>query len=169
MRDIKAYLNSYIAARKYAEICFREWDEAEQVSLQSPKMDGMPRVLNPHGLEVQVARSDALRRRAEAEREKVLRMLEDIEMRIFDLPNYNQRLVIRLHYIQGLSWDEVAQEMHYSKSRVYAIHGQALTEMRRNESERSGCAGGSGEAGDQPGEAARDPEDVSTGSDQVCD
>lgn len=131
MQDIKAYLKSYIPALKYAEKCFRELDEAEDVWIRSPKMDGMPRTASPHGLEDQVARVEAVRARARRSREKVLDMLEDIETRIEALPDMNQRIVIKLRYLYGMQWAEISNETNWSLRAVYYIHGKALAEMRR--------------------------------------
>lgn len=135
MPDIKEYLRSYIPALRYAELCFRELDAAEDVSLKSPKMDGMPRSSGTHGLEVQIAQIDAIRRKAEKAREKVLKMLEDIENRIDALENMDQKLVIKMRYLYGCRWDEIATGANMSERTVYRIHGQALAEMRRRENE----------------------------------
>lgn len=131
MQDIKDYLRSYIPALRYAELCFRELDAAEDVSIRSPKLDGMPRSSGNKGLEEQVARIDAIRRKAERAREKVLRMLEDIEDRIDSLEDMDQRLVIKMRYIYGCRWDEIATGANMSQRTVYYIHGKALAEMRK--------------------------------------
>ena len=131
MQDIKDYLRSYIPALRYAELCFRELDTAEDVSIRSPKLDGMPRSSGNKGLEEQVARIDAIRRKAERAREKVLRMLEDIEDRIDALEDMDQRLVIKMRYIYGCRWDEIATGANMSQRTVYYIHGKALEEMRK--------------------------------------
>lgn len=133
MQEIKAYLRSYIPALRYAEKCFRELDAVEDISIRSPKMDGMPRSTGLHGLEEQVARIEAVRERAEKARAKVLAMLDDIEDRIEALENYDQRTVIKLRYIYGMEWTEIANEMSWSTRTVYNIHGRALAEMRKDE------------------------------------
>ena len=146
MQDIKEYLRSYIPALKYAELCFRELDSLEDVSIQSPKMDGMPRTSSLHGVEDQVARIDAIRRKAEKARERVLTMLEDIEMRIDALENDDQRLVIKMRYIYGCRWDEIATGANMSQRSVYYVHGKALAEMRKNDAQRAnGLARSAGE------------------------
>lgn len=129
MPDIKAYLKSYIPARRYAERCLRDLDA--ETFLKSPQMDGMPRSSNPHGLDEQVARIEAIRKKTERARAKVLAMLEDIEDRIEALPDHDQRMVMKLRYIEGLSWEEVANEMSMSVRPVYYIHGKALAQMRK--------------------------------------
>lgn len=133
MQEIKAYLRSYIPALRYAEKCFRELDAVEDISIRSPKMDGMPRSTGLHGLEEQVARIEAVREKAEKARAKVLAMLDDIEDRIEALENYDQKTVIKLRYIYGMEWTEIANEMSWSTRTVYNIHGRALAEMRKDE------------------------------------
>lgn len=131
MQEIKAYLRSYIPALRYAEKCFRELDAVEDISIRSPKMDGMPRSPGLHGLEDQVARIEAVREKAEKARAKVLAMLDDIENRVEALENYDQRTVIKLRYIYGMEWAEIANETSWSMRTVFYIHGRALAEMRR--------------------------------------
>lgn len=133
MQEIKAYLRSYIPALRYAEKCFRELDAVEDISIRSPKMDGMPKSPGLHGLEDQVARIEAVREKAEKARAKVLAMLDDIEDRIEALENYDQKTVIKLRYIYGMEWTEIANEMSWSTRTVYNIHGRALAEMRKDE------------------------------------
>lgn len=133
MQEIKAYLRSYIPALRYAEKCFRELDAVEDISIRSPKMDGMPRSPGLHGLEDQVSRIEAVREKAEKARAKVLAMLDDIEDRIEALENYDQKTVIKLRYIYGMEWTEIANEMSWSTRTVYNIHGRALAEMRKDE------------------------------------
>lgn len=133
MQEIKAYLRSYIPALRYAEKCFRELDSVEDISIRSPKMDGMPRSPGLHGLDDQIAWIEAVREKAEKARAKVLAMLDDIEDRIEALENYDQRTVIKLRYIYGMEWTEIANEMSWSTRTVYNIHGRALAEMRKDE------------------------------------
>ena len=39
------------------------------------------------------------------------------------------RQVLELHYLNGLSLDEVAERMHYSYRQICRIHSQALAEI----------------------------------------
>lgn len=49
----------------------------------------------------------------------------EIEKAILALPN-RERYLIRLRYIEGLSWYEIMAEMHYSWRQVHYIHSEAL-------------------------------------------
>lgn len=138
MQDIKDYLRRYIPARKYVEFCFRELDRAEDIWVRSPKLDGMPRGSGVGGLDDQVARIEMIRKRAEKARADVLTMLEEIEGLIDTLSDFDQKMVVKLRYIDGLTWEEVAQGMNYSLRTIHYIHGKALSELRKHEQEVMG-------------------------------
>lgn len=53
-------------------------------------------------------------------------VLTDIE----GLGDSTAREVMRLRYVDGLSWGRIARKTHYSKSRLYQIHRGALRELR---------------------------------------
>lgn len=129
--DVKKILKSYRPALKYAIRCMEEWDEAEQISIRSPKMDGMPRTGSTHGLEMQVALIEHVRARAEKERDRAMAILDKVETMIDSLDDSDQRNVLRKRYIDGMEWSEVAIYANLSERAVYYIHGKALTELRR--------------------------------------
>lgn len=132
MQDIKTLLKSYIPALRYAEKCFREYDMARETTIRSPKMDGMPRSGSISGLEMQVAIIERMRKKAEKEREKVLKMLDEILDMIDTLQDPEQKMVIKLHYVYGYSWAEVAVSAEMAERTVYYVHGKALAELRKN-------------------------------------
>lgn len=135
MKDIKSILRAYQPALRYCVKCFDALDRERNTVLKSPKLDGMPRSGGGGGLEDQIARIDELERRASRSREKALDILDAVERMEEMLDDFNRRSVIRLRYIQGLSWEGVASEMGYSERRVYMIHGEALRELRSKEHE----------------------------------
>lgn len=131
MQDVKAYLRSYIPTLRYAQLCFRELDMAMDVSIKSPRLDGMPRGGSLGGLELQVAEIEALRRKAEKAREKVLDMLDQIENMIDGLDDMDQKMVIKMRYIYGCQWAEIAVSANMAERTVYYLHGKALAELRK--------------------------------------
>lgn len=132
MQDVKEILKSYIDFERYARKCFREVDMAEETLLRSPRMDGMPRSGNISGLDEQVAQIDRLKRKANKERQKALDAQEQIYDMISTLKNPRQKAVIKLRYIYGESWDEIASSLELKKRMVLYIHGKALAEMRKD-------------------------------------
>ena len=106
--EIKSYLRSYQPALKYLELCTRRLDEAREVGIRSPKIDGMPRAGSGGGIEMQVDRILAAERRLNRARDEAMAILEGIEDMIESLENFDQKMILRLRYIDGLTWDEVA-------------------------------------------------------------
>ena len=131
MQDIKILLKSYIPALKYAEKCFRELDIARESTIRSPRMDGMPRTGSVSGLELQVAMIDRIRRKAEKERDRVLKMLDQIEDMIESLEDPEQKTVIKLRYVYGYTWSEIAISTEMAERTVYYVHGKALSNLRK--------------------------------------
>lgn len=54
----------------------------------------------------------------------------EIEQAIADLPAREQRLM-RLKYIEGLTWEEVAVKMHYGYQWVCTLHGRILQTLNK--------------------------------------
>lgn len=58
--------------------------------------------------------------------EKLIKLREKIEKAINSVDEFNLRELLRLRYIDGLRWEEVAVRMHYSWRQVIRLHGIAL-------------------------------------------
>ena len=90
-------------------------------------LDGMPRGSSGFGSSVERAAiphaelSDRLRVILAQISEETL----EIERAIESLPP-RERNLIRMHYIDGVSWEEVAQRTCYCLRQVYRIHRRAL-------------------------------------------
>ena len=59
----------------------------------------------------------------------LLRELERIEQAIETL-GPTERTLMRLRYIEGLSWQEVCDRIHYSWQQTHRIHANALIKLR---------------------------------------
>ncbi len=53
-----------------------------------------------------------------------------IEQAVEGLEDSAEREVLRLRYLNGLSWERVAKRMGYSKDRVFQIHRQAIIRLQ---------------------------------------
>ena len=51
---------------------------------------------------------------------------ERIETAICAIPDGRLRDLMRYRYIDGLTWEQIAVEMHYSYVHICRMHGQAL-------------------------------------------
>lgn len=54
------------------------------------------------------------------------RISDSIEM----MEDEQEKQLLRLRYLQGYSWKDVAKDMAYSEQRVYQIHGNALIHFK---------------------------------------
>lgn len=55
--------------------------------------------------------------------------LQEIQLFIDNLYDYNEREVCQLYYILMHDWQSVALKLHYSKRRIEQIHGTALLNL----------------------------------------
>lgn len=101
--------------------------EAVLYSPRSQRLDGMPRGGSAPGSlveEAAVKHTELLERY----RQKVAELsaaLVEIENAI-EVLDSRERTLVRLYYIQGLTWEEVCVDMSYSWRQVHRIHAKAL-------------------------------------------
>ncbi len=133
----KEKLRSYRAIRKERDLLNEKIKELE-VELYDPRaqrIDGMPRSGSNNDSTRREAQIDckdellALYREKERELTKAILEIEEI----IDLLQPRERTLLRLYYIDGLTWEQVACEMNYSWSQVHRIHGEALKKLKATE------------------------------------
>ena len=98
---------------------------------RTQRMDGIPRNRSGAGSEVEgvaVKRIELLERFRKKDAECSEAMAE-IESAI-EILESRERTLIRLHYIQGLTWEEVCIAMNYSWRQVHRIHAKALEVLK---------------------------------------
>lgn len=88
--------------------------------------DGMPHSHNPKGLEDYVAQLDELERKLNEARRTCLNARLSITVSIEALKDPREKRAMDLHYVQGMSWSEVAYIMGYDVRHILRIHGSAL-------------------------------------------
>ena len=110
--------------------------EDEMYSLTGPNLDGMPRGGSGHS---DTTASKALRN-AKRGYTKIMaeyqRKVEELSAALLEIEHAIEaldpraRTLIRLHYIQGLTWENVCVEMGYSWRQVHRIHAKALEDLK---------------------------------------
>lgn len=123
----KEYLKSYQRAiRREKEI----EDEIRQLRLDkmfpSVVNDGMPKGTNQSDLSGYAALLDEQISKLIRERYERAKLRADIENSIRAMSNEDEQSVLRLRYIKGLKWEEIAVEMKYSYMQTHRIHSRAL-------------------------------------------
>lgn len=101
-------------------------------SLKSPSLDGMPRggAVDKSARDDMIKRKDALMRLYAKKVKQLDALLLAIEEAIAALPA-RERLLLRLHYVDGLTLEKAAERMHYSSRTVDRIHERAIWRLER--------------------------------------
>ena len=127
----KEYLKSYRRAVK------REKDILDEIQrLRADKMfpsvanDGMPKGSNQSDLSDYIAILDEQIELLKVERLEKARCYQKIEKQIRQMENEDEQDVLRLRYITGLKWEEVAARMSYSWKHIHRIHSSALCNFK---------------------------------------
>lgn len=128
----KARLRAYIDLKRERDALSEMLEELESImyGAKTPKLTGMPGGTAQPGSEIErlavkhAELLDSYRRKVD----ELATALDDIEKAITALQP-RERTVIRLHYIQGLTWESVCYAMHYSWRQVHRIHAQALRSL----------------------------------------
>ena len=127
----KEYLKSYRRAVK------REKDILDEIQrLRADKMfpavanDGMPKGSNQSDLSDYIAILDEQIELLKVERLEKARCYQKIEKQIKQMENEDEQEVLRLRYITGLKWEEVAARMSYSWKHIHRIHSSALCNFK---------------------------------------
>ena len=106
--------------------------EAVMYGPRAIRMDGMP-----HGssgntggpTEAMATRHIDLLRQYQEKVDMLTERLAEIEQAI-EVLEPRERTLIRLHYIEGLVWEEVCIKMAYSWRQVHRIHSHALEKLK---------------------------------------
>lgn len=93
------------------------------------KTDGMPRGGDTEsGVERGALAHAALAEQLRELEDQISREALAIEKAIESLPSF-ERHIMRLHYIDGMTWERVAEIKHYSARHIRRIHEDILSSM----------------------------------------
>lgn len=127
----KEYLKSYRRAIK------REQDILDEIQrLRLDKMfpsvvnDGMPHGSSHSDLSDYAAILNEQIDLLKEERLEKVRCYQKIERQISQMENEDEQEVLRLRYILGMKWEEVAVKMDYSWKQTHRIHSSALQNFK---------------------------------------
>lgn len=131
----KEKLRAYRDMKRERDHLLDKIEEMEAV-LYAPriqKLDGMPRGGHQEGswLDDLLERQAELLKKYKALEADLSKNILEIEEAISSLAP-RERDLLRLYYIDGLAWEMVAVEMHYTWRHVHRIHGNALEALKSN-------------------------------------
>ena len=130
----KTQLRAYKDLRRERDHLARMIDDIEAVMYgpRAVRMDGMPRGGSASGggptEELATRHLDLVRQYTEKV-DQLTDRLAEIEQAI-EVLDPCERTLIRLHYIEGLIWEEVCIKMSYSWRQIHRIHAKALEKLK---------------------------------------
>lgn len=96
----------------------------------SPVQDGMPKGSGGGDLSGYAEKLDELDRELHDLVEQKIAIRLEIGRKIEAMPNETESLLLRLRYIQGMSFENIAVEMGYTYRHTTRIHGDALKNFK---------------------------------------
>lgn len=131
-QEKKEFLQRYRAAEREEERLGREigrwFSRAEQMTAgygPAPVGGGDSR-----SLERAMEHIDELTRELTRRRDELTALRRQTGAAIDALPDPRLRELLRLRYIEGLTWERIAEKMGLSRQWVWKLHGNALIEIR---------------------------------------
>lgn len=122
--------------KRYQKAVRREQDILDEIQrLRADKMfpsvcnDGMPRGSSQTDLSDYVAEIDVAIEELKEERLEKIKIYREIEMRIRCMKDEDEQEVLRMRYIKGMKWEDIAEKMNYSYSGTLKLHGRALANI----------------------------------------
>lgn len=128
-QEKKEALQQYLSAGREEERLEREiqrWrSRAEKMTAGYSRASGGTG--DDRSLEQTVARIDELTRQLTCQREELVSLRRSIGAAIDAVPEARLRELLRLRYIDGMSFEQIAVKMNYCWRQVLRLHGRALS------------------------------------------
>lgn len=127
----KAYLKRYHAA-ELAEKEIQEEIDDLRMNKMFPALiqDGMPHGSSAGDLSAYAAQLDELLIELKDQMEQRIRIRREITQKIEEMQDETEKTVLRMYYINGLKWKEIADRMGYDIRNVTRVHGRALQHFK---------------------------------------
>ena len=133
IKKIKRDLHAYIDAQGDWEYWLARWKEI-QAGPSAPKLSGLPGgTSDGTQVERQAETRAACKRQLDAAKDAKDAALAQVCKLIAMAPTVQQRNVLRMRYLQNLTWEEIAERANRSRQRITTIHGNALDSLRAAE------------------------------------
>ena len=105
----------------------RRLDECESLyDVRVPTLSDMPRGGKPVTMEDRVVRVVSMGQEIDAQTERAEAIRKQIERSIGAMDDPRDRTILKLKYIQGLSFEEIAVRIHYSLTHTKRMHEAAV-------------------------------------------
>lgn len=132
LEEKKVYFNRYKEANeKYNSL--KKQEKFLRMRLYGTKAivySDTPRGGRKTDLSDEMVRLEMILERIEAAKKDMLNACADIESVIVNIPDEIESSIIHMRYIELLSWEEIADQLGYSRSQVSRIHNKALESLK---------------------------------------
>ncbi|MCD8087118.1 MAG: hypothetical protein LUE22_00820 [Oscillospiraceae bacterium] len=129
--ETKAYLQRYREAGRQAARLEQEiarW-KAQSQRLTASYGTAPPGGGNGRSIEAAVTHVDELTRELSAQVEALLALRREVETAISAVEDARHRELLRCRYIDGQTWEQIAEAMAYDIRWIYKLHRSALQEV----------------------------------------
>ena len=127
----KEFLNQYLNAQKEIGIKLDQIARLRELSTKITQTLTPDKVKSnsENRLESSVSKIVDIEREIGASIDQLERTRLQVESVINSVPNVNQRNVLRLRYISGMKWEQIAVKLNYDYRWVLRLHGKALNKI----------------------------------------
>ncbi len=127
----KEFLNQYLNAQKEIGIKLDQITRLRELSTKITQTLTPDRVKSnsDNRLESTVSKIVDMEKEIGASIDQLERVRLQVESVIDSVPNANQRNVLRLRYISGMKWEQIAVKLNYDYRWVLRLHGKALNKI----------------------------------------
>lgn len=133
MRDWLGRYREALEEERQMRLIIRDIEE-DATTLHSPRMDGMPGGTPGDAMANYVMRREAAIRDYERKARELEGIRKEIERAIAGL-DARSRTIMRYRYFKGMEWEDIAEKMHYSVSRVKTIDAEAMDKLAQRGSQ----------------------------------
>lgn len=130
-QEKKEHLRQYRAAEREEERLSQEierWrSRSEKTTVECGRAFGRG---DGRSLEHTVGEIDDLSRQLVSQREKLVSLRRQIGIAIDAVPDERLQELLKLRYIEGMTWEKISERMNYSYMQVNRLHEKALSELR---------------------------------------
>ena len=127
----KEFLNQYLNVEKEIGIKLDQIARLRELSTKITQTLTPDKVKSnsENRLESSVSKIVDIEREIGASIDQLERTRLQVESVINSVPNVNQRNVLRLRYISGMKWEQIAVKLNYDYRWVLRLHGKALNKI----------------------------------------
>ena len=127
----KEFLNQYLNAEKEIGIKLDQIARLRELSTKITQTLTPDKVKSnsENRLESSVSKIVDIEREIGTSIDQLERIRLQVESVINSVPNVNQRNVLRLRYISGMKWEQIAVKLNYDYRWVLRLHGKTLNKI----------------------------------------